>query len=425
MSAKSGLSGLGQRTKAPPISWLMATALARPHLISLAAGFTDQETLPVQEARALLGELLGTPALGRAALQYGTTSGDPELRELTANHVRRLDGTGAEANSPCSAARCLITNGSQQLLYMTAEALCEPGDIVLVEDPTYFVWLGIVQSHGLCARGVRMDSQGLDLDHLAQVLEGLKQQRELFRLKLLYLVTYFQNPTSITTSYERKAAALELLRRYEHAAGHPLYLVEDAAYRELRFRAEDIRSALSAPGGRDRVIYTGTYSKPFATGVRVGFGFLPEPLLSAVTRIKGNHDFGSSNLLQQLLRRALASGRYERHVEALRKRYAEKASAMGRAMKEYFPSEVEHSQPDGGLYFWASLPKSVNAGSRSRLFKSALDANVMYVPGEMCYAEDPTRPKPRHQMRISFGSVSIRDIRQGIARLGPVVATFI
>jgi len=364
------LSELGRRTEAPPISWLMATALARPQLISLAAGFTDNESLPVKEAREVLEEILGSPGMGQAALQYGTTAGDPTLRRLSARHLQSLDmrGGSPEAYAP---ARMIITNGSQQMLYMVSEALCDPGDIVLVEDPSYFVYLGIVQSHGVRARGVRMERDGLDLERLETVL------------------------------------------------------VEDAAYRELQFQGEVVKSALTIRGGDDRVIYAGTYSKPFATGCRVGFGLLPEPVLSTVLRIKGNHDFGSSNILQQLLAGLLASGRYEGHLAQLRQRYAHKASIMLKALKEHFPREVEWWEPSGGLYFWARLPRNLKSGPKSNVFRTALEDNVLYVPGVLCYAADPARPKPDHEMRLSFGSATEANVRAGIGRLGAVLHRFL
>src|SRR5215204_7118596 len=149
---------------------------------------------------------------------------------------------------------------------MITEALCDPGDIVLVEDPSYFVYLGILQSHSIEARAVRLTPAGLDIDHLEKVLQELKRRGQLPRLKMLYQVTYFQNPTGWTSPLERKAAALALLRKYERAAGHPIYLLEDAAYRELRFAGDDVPSGLAVTKYRDRVLYAGTYSKPFATG---------------------------------------------------------------------------------------------------------------------------------------------------------------
>ena len=424
----TALSLLGQRTSDPPISWLMKMTLDHPNLISLAAGFTDSQSLPVRETREMLGEMLRQARSGQAALQYGTTAGDPRLRQLTAERLQRLDADASTqhraSGSPktlYSPDRLLLTNGSQQLLYMVTEALCDPGDIVLVEDPTYFVYLGIMQSHGLKARGIPLCGDGLDLDRLEETLRVLQRSGELARVKLLYLVSYHQNPTGTTTTFAKKQAALECLHRYEKAAGHPIYLLEDAAYRELCFAGPAFPSALAGERWADRVIYTGTYSKPFATGVRVGFGLLPEPVLTTVRRIKGNHDFGTASLLQHLLVSALATGRYEEHLAVLHRRYARKARIMMTAVQEHFPAEVQAETPAGGLYVWARLPKRVKSGPQSALFKAALQQEVLYVPGQLCYAEDPTRRKPDHEMRLSFGGATEADIREGIARLGQVL----
>jgi 2-aminoadipate transaminase len=412
---------MGRRTAEPPISWLMRIKLERPRLISLAAGFTDSSTLPVAGSRRLLNEMLGDVALGQAALQYGSTAGDDTLRKLTARRIRQLDGNPRGQAGSYEARRTVITHGSQQLLYMATEALCDPGDIVLVEDPTYFVYLGIMQSRGVAGRGVRMNHDGIDLGHLEQVLESLKRDGNLPRLKILYLVSYYQNPTSRSTSLQVKAGALELLRRYERAAGHPIYLMEDAAYRELGFAGSPSVSALSVKGAADRVIYMGTYSKPFATGARVGFGILPEELLTPVLRIKGNHDFGTSNLTQQLVSRALEHGLYEQNLSRVQRCYRAKAKAMTDAMGEHLPESAQWEQPEGGLNVWAALPRKVNTGMKSNFFKKVLDRNVLYVPGGLCYVDDPTRAKPSHEMRLSFGAASEVDIREGIRRLGQAI----
>jgi len=152
-------------------------------------------------------------------------------------------------------------------------------------------------------------------------------------------------------------------------------------------------------GAGANVIYTGTYSKPYGPGVRVGFGILPAAIFKVVERIKGNHDFGTANLLQQLLARALETGLYDRHVAKIEKRYGEKA----RVMKQ------------------ARLPEGISAGVNSKIFRAALKNDVLYVPGELCYADDPSRPKPDNGMRISFGSASEENIREGIKRLGKVL----
>jgi len=319
----------------------------------------------------------------------------------------------------------LITSGSQQLLYMTAEALCDEGDIVLVEDPTYFVYLGILQSRRLRARGAPLERDGVDLARLARILTALQRAGELRRVKLLYLISYFQNPTGVTTSFDKKCGLLKLLKQFERAAGHPIYLLEDAAYRELRFSGEHVPSALAVPGAAGRAIYAGTFTKPFATGARVGYGLLPEPLFTTVKHIKGNHDFGTANLLQQLFARVLASGAHKQQVARLQRRYAHKARVMRQALGRYFPPAVGWWEPAGGLYFWARLPKTVSTGVKSKVFRTAFKNDVLYVPGELCYADDPTRRKPNHEMRLSFGNASEADIREGIKRLGAVLWKFL
>lgn len=440
--SKSALSALGRRSDAPPITWLMILALSRPKLISLAAGFTDQETLPNTETLSLLTDILSEPKRGKAALQYGTTQGDPVLRELTSLRLLQQDQAAsipwaASRRDPAgnrsavaaaslnvsaySPERMILTHGSQQLLYLSCEALCDEGDIVLVEDPTYFVFLAIAQSRAIDCRGVKLDEDGIDLGSLEARLEGLKKFGEIKRLKFLYLVSYFQNPSSVTTNRAKKAAALKLLRRYERAAGHPIYILEDAAYRELRFEGDDVPSLLAEPGAAERVIYAGTYSKPFATGVRVGFGLMPPALLTVCLRLKGNHDFGTANLLQQIVARGIQTGIYAKHVAMLRKRYASKAAVMLAALEEHLPASCSWLTPSGGLYVWTSLPKHAKAGAKGRFFQAALDAEVLYVPGEVCYADDQSRRRPANEMRLSFGGASEEAIGEGVRRLAKAV----
>ncbi len=421
---RSGFSALGARSEEPPISWLMHQALSHPHIVSLAAGFTDNPSLPVLEAREVLEEILGEDRSAQSALQYGSTIGDAGLRRSTAKRMLELDSTASSsATKPelYDPERILITHGSQQLLYLVTEMLFDPGDIVLVEDPTYFVYLGMAQSHGVQCRGIRMTPDGIDCEHLNEVLTGLKKTGELPRVKMLYLVSYFQNPSGITTSLDRKAEALKVLRRFEKSAGHPLYLLEDAAYRELKFAGEDVPSCLVLPGAGQRVIYTSTYSKPFATGIRVGFGWLPKPLMTVLTRIKANHDFGTAHVLQQILACAIKTGRFARHLKSLQTRYREKASVMGAALKKHCSELLEWGEPNGGLYYWARLKDTGKSGRSSRLFKAALREDMLYVPGALCYADDPTRAKPDNEFRLSFGNASEADIEKGIARLAKAI----
>jgi len=445
-------SSLARRSSDPPISWLMKLALERRDLISLAVGFTDNDTLPVEEVARLTREILSKPKTARLALQYGSTIGLPQLRQeilrrwrtqetasqLYTFHQRSFAQSVSSDRGHIDEDDIVVTNGSQQLLYLVTEVLGDPGDIILVEDPTYFVYLGIVEAMGIRAVGFN------SISTLPSRLEDLKRRRLLPRLKLLYLVTYFQNPTGNTWSLEMKREALAIVKHYELAAGHPIYIVEDAAYRDLRFEGDDVPSFKSLDPRNKRVIYSNTLTKPFSTGIRLGYGIVPPPLMQAVARSKGNHDFGSSNFLQAILARALAEGMYDRHLPAIANGYRRKRDAMirelckagdvlGAASPPRFagpglggddaPTEVYETErlrftnPRGGMYIWLELPPHIRTGAKSRLFKRAFDAGVLYVPGEMCYCHDPSRLIPQNRIRLSFGAPTVPEIKEGIRLL--------
>ncbi len=388
----------------------MKLTLERPQLISLAAGFTDNATLPAEEVNRITREILRRPKTAQSALQYGTTIGLPQLRRELLGRWQQQDRY-VRQRSPVTSDHIVVTNGSQQLLYLVTEVLCDPGDIVLVEDPTYFVYLGIVQAMGL--RPFGFDSVAA----LESKLEHLKRQRLLPRLKLLYLITYFQNPTGRTWSLEDKREAMAVVRRYERAAGHPIYIVEDAAYRDMRLEGKDVPSFKMLDPRNERVVYANTLTKPFATGIKIGYGILPAALMRAVLNSKGNHDFGSSNFLQAILARALATGVYERHLAAVAAAYRLKRDAMLQALDRFLSTSIRYHQPRGGLYIWLELDAGTRTGASSKLFRRALDAGVLYVPGEMCFCNDPTRPIPRNCIRLSFGAPGPKQIRQGIKLL--------
>jgi 2-aminoadipate transaminase len=163
-----------------------------------------------------------------------------------------------------------------------------------------------------------------------------------------------------------------------------------------------------------------TFSKPFAPGLKTGYGLLPPDLVEPVLRIKGNHDFGSANFCQHLLLEAMRSGMYTDHVRQLRGSYAVKRDAMLAALdREMGPIPGVHwTRPGGGLYVWLTLPPSVITSSDGPLFAEALRRGVLYVPGAFCYGPDPTRPVPRHTLRLSFGVPSVAQIGEGVRRLG-------
>ena len=276
------------------------------------------------------------------------------------------------------------------------------------------------------------------VSNLPSKLEGLKRRRLLRRLKLLYLVTYFQNPTGHTWSLEAKREILDVVKHYERAAGHPIYIVEDAAYRDLRFEGQDVPSFKRLDPHNDRIAYTNTLTKPFATGIKIGYGILPPALMRAVLYSKGNHDFGSSNFLQTILARALADGLYERHLGRIAAAYHRKRDVIVAALETVFlcggasarrrdsdePKRgyadivgMRYEKPHGGLYAWLELDPPVKTGMNSKLFRRALDAGVLYVPGGLCYCNDPSRPVPQNRIRLSFGAPTVGQIQKGIRLL--------
>jgi 2-aminoadipate transaminase len=233
-------------------------------------------------------------------------------------------------------------------------------------------------------------------------------------------MTYFQNPTGTSLVWERKQEVFRILSKYCDL-GRNTFVVEDAAYKELRFEGEDIPYLKSLDPDNRSVALVGSFSKAFSPGLRVAFGWLPPQLMEHVLRQKGNEDFGSSNFCQQIVHRAMVSGRYAQHLEPLRVRYREKRNLMLKAIAESFPEGVEIIRPLGGLYVWASLPQGMNTGCKDRLFKEALERKVLYVPGEFCYCVEPGIAKPTNKLRISFGMVTEENIVASVARLGEAV----
>jgi len=415
-SAKAG------RTTTTPINFLIDVALKDPDLISLAAGLVDQESLPAAEVRDLVGALMDDETAGKAALQYGTTHGMGELREAIAEHVCRLDGV-APPDIGVGPANVMVASGSQQLLYIVTDILVDPGDIVITEWPSYFVYTGALVSFGASVRAVEMDEHGMRLDRLAETLEDLKRRGELGRVKIVYVCDYYQNPTGITLAAERRAELLEIVRSY--STDHRICILEDAAYRELACEGTPPPSIKSHESDNAQVVLAQTFSKPFAPGFRCGYAILPDDLIEPALNQKGNHDFGSGNLSQYVLLRAMRTGMYAEHVETLRRRYRAKRDAMLKALAEHLgdfePPQTTWTRPGGGLYVWLTLPAWMDTGRDGDLFAAAVDEGVVYVPGEFCFGPDPRRAAERNHMRLTFGTVDEAAIREGVGRLARAI----
>lgn len=395
----------------------MRLALARPELISLAAGFVDQESLPVEETRQAIEAVLADGGRGRAALQYGTNAGYLPLREAVLRRFLAADGPQA---SPPSVEHVILTPGSNQLLHLVGEILLDPGDIVLCAAPTYFVFLGLLDCLGARSVGVAIDEHGMIGEALEEELARRDKAGDLSRVKAIYVTSYYENPSTVTLSLARRAQTVEIAKRWSRHG--PIYVIDDAAYRELRYVGDDLPSMRSFDAEGDTVIVAETFSKSFSPGVRVGWGILPPALVGPVCGLKANIDFGSPNLNQHLMSAVLEQGLFEPHVAALRGSYRTKLEAMLRAMDDHLAGipGVRWQKPHGGLYVWLELPEGMDAGPAGSLIEHALAEGMLYVPGEYCYAAEG-QPRRRDRLRLSFGVQTAANIRRGIQALARAI----
>lgn len=410
-----------RRTTDSPITYFIQKALETPGLISLAAGLVDEGSFPTAEVASAFAGLLGNDSSARAALQYGSTQGLDELRKQVLNHVCSADGVKpAEVN--LSPADVCITTGSQQLLYLLGELLFDPGDIVITEAPSYFVYHSLLLSHGARVLTVPMDEQGMRTDALATLLEQLQRTGELARVKLIYTVDYFQNPTGLTLGLDRRRELVELARRL--STKHRILILEDAAYRELRYTGDDLPSIKRFDTTNEFVIYTGTFSKSCAPGLKTGYAIAPRDVIEPMMHLKGSHDFGSTNLAQHVIARLVANGDYARHIEKLRGVYKHKRDVMLAAFDAEFGDLpcASWTVPAGGLYVWLTLD-GIDTGPSGPLVPAALDAGVLYVPGEFGHVPDATGRVPKNECRISFGVATPDQVAEGVRRLRKAVGT--
>lgn len=407
------------RTTDSPISFYVLKALENPSLISFAAGLVDEESLPAAEIEAAVAAIMADPALARSSLQYGTTQGMPALREQVLERVCAADGV-APADLNLTPADVCITTGSQQLLYLLGEILFNPGDIVITEAPSYFVYHSLLQSHGACVLTVPMDEHGMDAAALETLLETLKRRGEIARVKVVYTVDYFQNPTGLSLSVDRREKLVEVVRRY--STDHRILILEDAAYRELRYDGADTPSVKRFDSSNEFVIYTGTFSKACAPGLKTGYALVPPDVKAALLHLKGSHDFGSGNLAQHIVSELLRTGVYGRHVEELRILYRKKRDVILEALEREFGDVpgAAWTVPHGGLFIWLTLD-GIDTGPRGGLVAAALEEGVMYVPGEYGHVPDEIGCLPCNDCRLCFGVATPEQIVEGIRRLRAAV----
>lgn len=396
----------------------MTMALETPGLLSLAAGFTDNQTLPVAAVRAAVDELAHQPDEPEY-LQYGTNQGRPGLRLLLAEVLAKKE-PGLDAESV--AKNLLVTNGSQQALYLAMQVLCDPGDIVLVDRPSYFVFLEMLTGLGVQARSLPVGASGrIDGVALRKLLADMAARGETKRVKALYFVSYFSNPSSRSLTEEDKIAIAEVLAE----RGLFLPVIEDGAYRELYFRGPcAARSVLSlSPWDAFPKLYLETLTKPFATGLKVGYGFCSDRAwLEKMLHVKGCHDFGTANFTQAIFEKVLANGGYDAQLARIRPHYERKMRRLHETLVAEGLQSLGWSwtEPSGGLYLWLAAPVSLDTTTDSAFCHACIRAGVLYVPGNLCFGDDA----PRHFVRLSFGVLDETELVEAARRFATVARQF-
>ncbi len=409
-------SALGQRAKSPTIAKLMSMALEKPELLSLAAGFTDNATLPSEMVLEAVERI--TRHQDKAALQYGMNQGRPGLRALLAEHFRYWEPSLSDVAID---EEFFVTNGSQQALYLAMQVLCEPGDIVLVDRPSYFVYLEMLKGMGVQARSIPVNADGLvDEVGLEKLITELKISGEVARLKAIYFVSYYSNPSSRSLSLAEKVGMAEALKR----AGVFVPVIEDAAYRDLYFEnASEVPSVVGIDVWRDfPKLYLSTLTKPFASGLKIGYGYCSHrEWLGKMLHTKGHHDFGSAHFNQAILEEVLSNGGLARQLAVIRPAYKEKMRVLDKTLRDAGLNKAGWTWqvPDGGLYFWLKAPEAVDTGLDSEFCQSCIEEGVLYVPGELCFGDDP----PKNFVRLSYGVLGEADLIEAARRFAHVAVS--
>jgi 2-aminoadipate transaminase len=370
---------------------------ARPEVISLAGGLPDTSTFPASTFAAQMTRIAQESTA--EALQYGPTEGFAETVDCI------LQVMGAEGMLP-DPDDVIVTTGGQQAIDLICKTLVDPGDVVVCEAPTYPGAVPVFCSYQAEVIQIECDEDGMKIEELEAVLARLDGEER--RPKFVYSVPSFQNPAGVTLSLERRRRLVELARQRE------LLVVEDNPYGLLRFGGEPLPPLYQLDGG-DFVIYVGTFSKILSPGIRLGWAVAPPPVMEKIVLGKQASDLCTSTLTQHFVREYFAEGRWREYVDSLVEIYRDRRDAMVESLREHFPAQASWTEPEGGLFIWATLPDYIDTGD---LLAKALREDVAFVPGQAAYVEDG---RGRSSMRLNFSGVGTDEIREGIRRIGNAV----
>lgn len=372
--------------------------LGKPGIISFAGGFPDSAMFDVDGIRAASNAALAEEP--GAALQYGATEGYNPLREQLAAFMTSKGAKDVAADN------LIVTTGSQQALDLLGKTLISPGDKVIVEGPTFLATIQCFRLYGAELISAPIDGNGVKTDELETLIAEHKP-------KFVYLIPTFGNPSGAMLSLERRKAVLEM------AVKHNTLIVEDDPYGDLYFGDAPPPSLLNlsatVPGSRDLLVHCGSLSKVLSPGLRVGWMIAPAELLGKATMCKQFSDAHTSTFAQATAAQYLKAGRMPATLAHVRKVYAERAQAMGDALRKELGDAIEFVQPQGGLFVWARL---TGAGGKvadgNVLAKRAIEKGVAFVPGTPFFCANPDHAT----FRLSFATADADKIREGVARLG-------
>jgi 2-aminoadipate transaminase len=371
---------------------------ARPEVISLAGGLPDTSTFPAATFAAQMTRIAQESTA--EALQYGPTEGFAETVDCI------VEVMGAEGMLP-DPDDVIVTTGGQQAIDLICKTLVDPSDVVVCEAPTYPGAVPVFCSYQAETIQIDCDADGMKVDELEAVLAQL--DREGRRPKFVYSVPSFQNPAGVTMSLERRRRLVELARQRE------LLVVEDNPYGLLRFGGEPLPPLYQLDGG-DFVIYVGTFSKILSPGIRLGWAVAPPPVMEKIVLGKQASDLCTSTLTQHFVREYFGEGRWREYIASLVEIYRGRRDTMVESLRRHFPPQATWTEPEGGLFIWATLPEYIDTGD---LLAKALREDVAFVPGQAAYIDES---RGRSSMRLNFSGVGEEEIREGVRRIGKAIA---
>ena len=375
---------------------LMAVT-ARPEVISLAGGLPETGSFP-PESFAAAAQRIATESCARA-LQYGPTEGLDETKACIAE-VMAAEDMRADPDD------MIVTTGGQQVIDLVTKTLIDPGDVVIAEGPTYPGAVPVFSSYQADVVQIDTDSDGMQVERLEEVLDRL--EREGRRPKFVYTVPSFQNPAGVTMSLHRRRRLVEIANERE------LLVLEDNPYGLLRYEGSAQPTLRSLDGGV-YVMYLGTFSKLLSPGIRLGWVVAPPPVLEKINLGKQAADLCTSTLTQLMVSAFFDQGMWRDYVDSLNEIHRARRDAMLDALAEFFPRQAEWTRPAGGLFVWVTLPDFIDT---TDLLARALRDNVAFVPGEAAYLDG----RGRSSMRLNFSGSDEDTIREGVRRIGEVVA---